>query len=111
MPTLTERFFAHPTAILRNHSICPPDNIGGESGKAGSAIDTSALPSAAPDNNQPISIRYARMMKGRKIGYIELYKDKTQNQMINKEGIDAVMPSQRIRLRRDGIVSGESFIA
>jgi hypothetical protein len=90
MPDLTERFFAHPLTILKNYSICPPDTIAGNIGKAADDIDTSALPSNLPNDNQPKSLRYARMMSSSKIGYIELYKDKTQDRMINKEGIDAI---------------------
>ena len=74
--SLTSEFIASPLEFAKDKSICPPDNIAGYKGKSATTLDTSGYKGVGPDPERPVgSVRYARVMKSKKVGYIEMFND------------------------------------
>jgi hypothetical protein len=74
--SLTSEFFSTPIPFAKDHSICPPSYIDGYKGKLAKTLDTSGYKGIGPNPENPVkSIKYARVMKSMKIGYMELFAD------------------------------------
>jgi hypothetical protein len=74
--TLTSDFFDDPLAFAKANSICPPNNIDGYKGKLAKTLDTSGYKGIGPDPEHAVgTIKYARVMRSKKVGYIELFND------------------------------------
>jgi hypothetical protein len=74
--SMTTDFFAAPLAFAKEHAICPPSYIEGYKGKDAATLDTKGYKGIGPNPENPVgSIRYARVMSSKKIGYVELFDD------------------------------------
>lgn len=74
--TLTTDFFANPLEFAKQRSICPPNNISGYKGKQSEVLDTSGYRGIGPDPENPVgSVKYARVMSSKKVGYVEFFDD------------------------------------
>ncbi|HTV42642.1 MAG TPA: hypothetical protein VMF08_18910 [Candidatus Sulfotelmatobacter sp.] len=85
--SLTSDFFASPLEFAKENSICPPDDIGGYKGKQAAVLDTSGYKGIGP-GTEVTSVKYSRVMRSKKIGYIELFND--MRAVGNNEGLGVV---------------------
>jgi hypothetical protein len=74
--SMTSDFFDGPLDFAKEHAVCPPSYIEGYKGKDATTLDTKGYKGIGPNPERPVgSIRYARVMSSKKIGYIELFDD------------------------------------
>jgi len=70
----TSDFFEDPIMFSKLNSICPPDTIEGYRGLVAKQLDTSGFVTGGAAT-PTASLKYSRVMRSKKIGYIELFKD------------------------------------
>lgn len=102
--TLTTDFMDDPVAFANDHAICPPSNISGYKGKLAKELDTSGYSAIGPSSGNAVgSIKYSRVMRNKKVGYIEMYDDmRSAIEDRNMEGVGAT------RMRADFEDFGEA---
>lgn len=92
--SLTTDFFASPLEFAKTYSICPPNDIGGYRGKDATTLDTSGYKAIGPSSGNDISrdsVKYSRVMRSKKVGYIKLFNDTSTGEEIrNDEGVGVI---------------------
>ena len=87
---LTRDFLLHPLEFMKKHSICPSNDIEGFRGKSDKKLNTSAIPAFGASTGRD-EIKYSRVMRSKKVAYIEMYEDLGRtNDERNDEGAGVI---------------------